>query len=479
MKLQRIHLPKTDSDLAYNLFQSSFDVYRDQNHSHFAVMRKTHRLIRAEKNELCTIIRNLYFQKVGSILSCKRVHETCATITAQMQLCDDERIVAYRFYFDGKSLYYDLGDKAVEINRDGVTLISKKALPFFFTEGKCFRAQASPSRNASARSLLKAMAEFFYLDKENLLLLCIYIISSFLPQINHPVLFLHGTQGAAKSTALRMIKRIIDPNDKDVFTLPKKDDDLVSVLGNNYFVPFDNISYISAGFSDVLCQAVTNGSVSKRRLYTDNDEMVVNLHSVVAISGIEMTISRMDLLDRSITLQLERIPEKKRKTEQELWQHFDSLMPMIIGAVFDALSCAIAMFPQITLPNNFRMADFAKWGYCIAEALCKGGGKTFLAAYRNNIHSSVDSLVGSHPLLFAINLFMENQRVWKGTPSNLLANLRDVYVSNSLNESLPYQFPNNAIVLSKQLALMSNDLQSLGITVGFGRGKERFIILER
>lgn len=479
MKLKRISNPKTVGDLMYNQFQSRFDVYVDQDHKPFAVERRTNRILRTLKSDMSIAIRNLHFEKGGGTLSCKDVNDAYATITAQMHLCNDVRIIAKQIHFDGKGIYCNLGKSVAHITKDGVTMLDKRQLDFFFKQDSGSHLQAIPDLNTSPDRLPKLLGNFFNLSSEQEILLYTYIITCFLPQINHPVLFLHGAQGSAKSTALRMLKRIIEPNGKDLFALPRKDEDLFSVLSNNYFVPFDNISRISKGFSDILCQAVTNGSVSKRKLYTDNSETVINLHSIVAISGVEMSITRSDLIDRSITIMLSRITENNRKTENEIWQRFHETLPYIMGAIFNALSGAIAMYPNVNLKQKFRMADFVVWGYCVAENIYKNGGELFLNTYSDNIKRSSASLIGANPLLFAVSTLMEAQNEWKGTPTELLMDVDKAYHENSLADKIPYGFPTNAIILSKQLALLQSDLKSIGITVEFGRGKNRYIMLEK
>lgn len=478
MKPKRIRNPHRESDYVYNEFANNFEFFLDQNNIPFAVAWKKREVIRTGKDELCTAIRNLHFAN-GGTLSSKSLNDAYETIKAQIKLCNDYRAVIQRVHSDSEGIYYVIGNQIVKITESDASIIKKGQVNFFIENDQNSVMQSIPALNTPPNELPKLLGVFFNLSSEQEVLLFTYIISCFVPHINHPVLFLHGAQGSAKSTALRMIKRLVDPNKKDLFAMPQKEDDLYTILGNNYFVPLDNIGRITQRFSDLLCQAATDGTVSKRKLYTDNAETIINLRSIVAISGVEMSITRSDLLDRSITVMLDRIPESERKTEGEIWESFELLEPQMLGAIFNTLSKALYLVKRRRLEKQFRMADFALWGYCIAEALYDGGGKIFLHAYRENIRLSAANLIAANPLVYSLDLLMQEQTEWKGTPTDLLHTLQQLYMQNCIDNKFPYGFPTNAILLSKKISLIISDLKSLNIEVEIGRGKARYIIIRK
>ena len=63
-------------------------------------------------------------------------------------------------------------------------------------------------------------------------------------------------------------------------------------------VTLDNLSRIQDWLSDGLCRLATGGGLSKRRLYTDADEHVLEAQRPVFITSIEEVATRGDLLDR-------------------------------------------------------------------------------------------------------------------------------------------------------------------------------------
>ena len=57
-------------------------------------------------------------------------------------------------------------------------------------------------------------------EKRKLLVRC-YIIALFIPEIDKPILMLHGDPGGAKSTLEELINTLVDPSSVLTFALPK------------------------------------------------------------------------------------------------------------------------------------------------------------------------------------------------------------------------------------------------------------------
>ena len=88
---------------------------------------------------------------------------------------------------------------------------------------------------------INLLSRFFNVDENQKVLLPVYIISAFIPDIAHPIMIIEGEKGAGKTTMQRNISGIIHPVSKDVFVLPTDTNNLVTVLSNNYYCAFDNI----------------------------------------------------------------------------------------------------------------------------------------------------------------------------------------------------------------------------------------------
>ena len=98
---------------------------------------------------------------------------------------------------------------------------------------------------------------------------------------------------------------------------------------------FDNVSGLPSWISDTLCRLATGGGFAVRQLYTDQEEVIFTATRPIILNGIEDIVTRPDLADRGLFLQLQPISEASRRTEAEFWQAFRQDCPKILGALLD------------------------------------------------------------------------------------------------------------------------------------------------
>ena len=77
---------------------------------------------------------------------------------------------------------------------------------------------------------------------------------------------------------------------------------------NGAVVALDNLSHLPVWLSDGLCRLATGGGLSKRTLYTDADETLIDAQRPILLTGIETVLTRGDAVDRSLLVELEKIP---------------------------------------------------------------------------------------------------------------------------------------------------------------------------
>src|SRR5262249_12384021 len=152
---------------------------------------------------------------------------------------------------------------------------------------------------------------------------------------------LHGEQGAGKTTTSRGLRMLADPHSTPLRSLPKQERDLAIAAQNNWVLGLDNVSYVSPWLSDALCRVSTGAGFGTRRLYTDDDEVLISVSRPVLLNGIapEM-ISRPDLLNRTLLVGLPSV-EASRKTEADLEQTLEQARPHILGALLHAVSSGL------------------------------------------------------------------------------------------------------------------------------------------
>ncbi|SDQ06788.1 hypothetical protein [Virgibacillus salinus] len=407
-----------------------------------------------------------YFEETGQAPTSDGMNQALGVMEMKAMFEGEKRRLQLRVAEDNGKYYYDLADKnwkTVEITPSGCRIIEDP--PTLFTRNKNMKEQVEPNFGGDIRLLLNHVR---LKSEDDQILYLVYIVSCLIPNIPHAVIVYSGEKGASKSTSMRMTRQIVDPAVRDLLTMPNSIQDLAISLANNYMPCFDNLESLSAAKSDLLCIASTGGGFSKRTLYTDDDETLLELRRCPALNGINVVITRSDLMDRSILLELERIPEEERKEEKEIWIAFEENKAAIIGGVLQTLSKAMAIYPTVTLNKLSRMADFSRWGYAIAEAMGYGGER-FLEAYRNNQNKSNEEAISSHPVAATIVAMMREANSWTGTVAQLLTRL-DYEAGRERIDTNVKSWPKAAHILSRRLKEVKSNLQEVGITFEIRHG---------
>ncbi|MFH1314034.1 MAG: hypothetical protein ABIJ00_12525 [Candidatus Eisenbacteria bacterium] len=358
------------------------------------------------------------------------------------------------------AIWYDLGDsewRAVKIIPGTWDVIEPP--PILFRRFSHQRPQVEPLRYSGD---LKGLLHYINIrDETQGMFLLVWLVSCLVPDIPHPVLVLHGPQGSAKTTALRMARRLIDPSTTEVLTMTRDGSELVQQFSHHWAPFFDNVHTLPQWVSDAICRAVTGDGFSKRRLYTDDDDVIYSFRRCVGLGGVNVAAYQPDLLDRCLVVGLERISEKQCRPEEELWPEFENALPGLASGMFTVLAQAMAIRSSIRLSRNPRMADFAAWGCAIAVAL----GWTqdaFLSAYEDNTALRHMEALDNSPVAMLVIAFMEDQPVWEGEPTELLTELESVAAARGISTDVK-RWPKAANALTRRLKELVPDLEAVGI----------------
>jgi hypothetical protein len=319
------------------------------------------------------------------------------------------------------AIWYDLGGpdwRAVRVTADGWEV---RPAPTLFRRYGHMAAQVTPTPGGDLRRLLHCLPVAEGMDA----LLLPWVVAALVPNIAHPALVLHGPAGTGKTTAMRALRRLLDPSATEVLTLPHDPAQLVQALAHHYLVPLDNVDRLGADTSDALCRAVTGDGATKRALYTDDDDVIYRFRRVLLLSGVNCVAQRPDLLDRSLLVGLRPISRDERREEEANWRAYEADRPAMLGGLLDALSAAIRLRPTVRLHEHPRLADYAAWAYAAAEALGIGGDAA-LAAYAANVRRQTDEALAAHPVGQALRVLLDERGAWEGTPATLLSALGQV-----------------------------------------------------
>jgi hypothetical protein len=406
------------------------------------------------------------------------IQDAVALLEAKARFDSPERQVFTRIAPCSDSICIDLCNEnweAVIISPAGWRVVQNPPVCFRRTKG--MQALPCPAGNGSLaklRSLLNIG------DNANWILLLSWLVAACRPQGPYPVLIFQGEQGSAKSTTARLVRKIIDPVIAPLRTPPREERDLLIAANNSWVVAFDNVSGIPHWLSDALCRLATGGGFSTRELYTDSEEVILDLTRPVILNGIDHLAERADLADRAIILNLPRIEDHARREEAEIYTEYERELPLVLGALFTAVSRTLARLPQTELQRKPRMADFAVWATAAEEPLGFERG-AFMAAYGGNRAEAVQETIDGDAVSAAVVAFtdhLEEER-WTGTSRDLLERLT-VIVGDSGKKAT--EWPKSPRGLSSRLRRAVTLLREAGIEITFhrkGTGGQRRLTIAR
>lgn len=407
-------------------------------------------------------LAKLFYDEYGRTAKNDAIAQATAAMKSKAVFQGEEIPLSVRCAWSGGNIFYDLSNQtrqSVIITNCGWNVTNDT--PILFQQYNHQRAQATPIPGGDILQVL----DFITIKPEYQFLFLVYLAACFVPDIPHPCLIIYGEKGAAKSTTSQMLKRLIDPSGLELLTLPKDVRELTRMLSKHAFVPFDNISSLSAEISDELCKAVTGAGNAWRSLYTNNDDVVFNYKRCILLNGINNVASRADLLDRSIMIELQRISETDRRPLNKLLKEFDEQRGAMLGGIFDVVSKALSIYPTIRLDRYVRMADFDEWGAAIAQAIDPVNGQTlFMDEYRANRKIQTQMALDGDPVATCIIELMRGRTYWQGRASDLLREIEEVAYKIRVDTHSKY-FPKAANALTRKLNLTRSNLADVGIHV--------------
>jgi len=389
----------------------------------------------------------------------------------------EEKEVFVRTAHSDGSLYLDLCNddwEVVEIKPEGWEIINNP--PVNFRRANAMLPIPKPVRGGQ----LAKLREFININTWGQWILIVsFLYCAIFPTGPYPILILQGEQGSAKSTTARILKELIDPSASPLRSFPRSERDLMISAKNGWVIAYDNLSGIKPTMSDTLCRLSTGGGFSTRGLYTDSDEVIFDAMRPIILNGIDDIANRNDLADRSLIVNLPRIPEEKRKLEQELWEEFKSAKPKILGALLDAVCFGLRNMDHVELESLPRMADFAKRVVAAEPKLPWNCGQ-FMKVYQQNRDEAALSVFESDPVAIALKAFIENVEEWEGTATELKNELERLVGED--NFKYDRSWPKRANYLSNRVSRIAPSLRSIGIDVNDkkvrGRKLWSFILMD-
>ncbi|MEE1787746.1 ATP-binding protein [Streptomyces sp. SP17BM10] len=357
---------------------------------------------------------------------------------------------------DSHQVVVDLGTadgRCVTVTPEGWSVDGRS--PVLFRRSGAMSPMPTPEPGEDGLAALRGLLN---MDDRSFHQLIAWLVAAWIPHIPHPVLTFKGEQGTGKSKTAQMVINLVDPSAATKRSQPRDVKTWATQAFNSWALCLDNVSTIPPWFSDTLCKAVTGDGIVDRALYTDDDVVVLTFRRVLAMTTIDAGALAGDLAERIMMLDLQLIPEDRRRTEEELDTAYNTARPAILAALFDLLAKVLKTLPEVHLAKMPRMADFAR----VLAAVDQVQGWNTLADYLKAAESVAVEALEADPFAAAIVAFVETHGAFTGTMTQFLNLLPPP-------ETPTKKWPSTAHHASGQLRRFAPALRAAGIAFEDGR----------
>lgn len=368
------------------------------------------RLLRGDAASLCAELAAAYTTEHGKPPSSQALADALLVLEGRAQQADREP-VSLRVARHGSQVVLDLGDTeatSVVVGADGWHITTA---PVLFRRSPLTDPLPEPERGGE----LDELWALLNVAPDDRPLIAAWLVMVLLGDRPAPVLLLTGEQGSAKTSAGKLLAGLVDS--PDALRAPPRDvEGWIVAADASRVVGVDNVSTVPPWLSDAICRTVTGEALVRRRLYTDSGVTRVTLRRPVVLTAIDTGGLRGDLADRLLTVELDRIPDERRRLDADVDTAWRQAHPRILGALCDLTAAVLTQLPTVKLDALPRMADYAR----VLGAVDRVLGTDGYANYVGQRHRLAEDVVDADPVASAVRVHVDRAGSWTGTAAELL-----------------------------------------------------------
>lgn len=303
----------------------------------------------------------MYSRENGEFMSSKQIEDL--KIQAKILARKNKQNLAIRIGHEEDKTWLSLDyQNSVKIDSLGWEIISKANFPFLRDDSSLDLPLPLKSGNIwDIKHIVKLNNDLEYL------MVIAWFINLFYDTA-YPFLILIGQEGSAKTSSTQNLKNLIDPVDGGLRSFQRNADDIYISAQSNMILGYDNISHINLQLSDELCRISTGGSISKRKHYSNSEQIILKAKRAVLMNGIDGIPEFPDFISRSVIINLQALNAEEIKTDEEVRAIFNKYRPSVLGAILDLVvkSKASAIASK---KSKHRLATYHNIGCWLAVEL--------------------------------------------------------------------------------------------------------------
>ena len=436
-----------------------FALFHDDNRDAYAEIKRNDSafIYPLRSKDFKELLRHRFFNLTGKGCNTNAVSDAINTLEAIAKHEGELHHVHIRVFNDTKRILVDVcdqGRRVITVDANGWRVDKGSGVKFVCKRGMA--ALPIPSGKGD----ISLLGNYLNINGDDFPLIVGWLLCAIGGVKPYPILILQGEQGSGKSTTSRVIRALVDPSSVPLRIPPREPKDLLVSAMNTHVVTLDNLSGLSPEISDCLCRLSTGGGHDVRQLYSDTDQILIDIQKPIIINGIDDIATRPDLAERALIINLPEIKPDNRRSESEFWHDFEQDKAAIFTGLLDCLVSGFTHRDSVVLKEKPRMADVAVW-----VTACEKGYKpetTFIEAHTKNQREAIELGIEASPIGTAIMTLMTDRNEWTGTPTGLLSELERVAGANQVKSKA---WPQSAKGLKNSIKRLLPNFRKLGITI--------------
>jgi hypothetical protein len=347
--------------------RSKCDLLHDENAEVYAIDRQTREVRHIERRPFRNWLLAAYYDASHRAARAQSLSEALQTLAGLGRHEGELVKVHIRCAASEQGYVIDLAEpgnsRAIRVQSGTWRIVDDPGVMFVRPES--LRPLPEPVSGRAFADLWKLLN----IPEESELLILTWLLDSLRPDTPFPLLELIGEQGSAKSVTQLLLRNLIDPSTTELRSAPKNSEDVFVAAGVNWLLAYDNVSHLSADLQDTLCRVTTGATYATRRFYTNAEEATIRAKRPVSINGIGASVTAQDLVDRTISVELPAIEDRRERGAIE--EAFTEAHGRILGGLLDIFAAALAQLPHVQIPRDRRprLIEYAKLGCAVAGAV--------------------------------------------------------------------------------------------------------------
>lgn len=185
-----------------------------------------------------------------------------------------------------------------------------------------------------------------------------------------PIMLLDGLKGSGKTTSVKLIQHALVGKSKIMAISKDQERDFGVLLLRSPIAILDNMDTYIDWIQDKICQYATEGTFPKRKLFSDDEEILIRPLSFIAITSRDpRSFRREDVVDRLLITRLKRY--EGFKAAQKMAARIEENRPKLLGEYMFHVGRIVSAIREGALDEDrieqWRMASFASFSRVVGK----------------------------------------------------------------------------------------------------------------